>query len=187
MTGGDIIAARYLHREFFEFRPFFKLWLAANHRPPIRETTEGIWRRMTLIPFEVEIQKHECDKQLPSKLKNELPGILNWAIEGCRQWLRDGLRPPACVTNATEGYRAEMDHLGRFIESHCELGAGKSVGSKEFYATYKDWADDQGEKPRSQKRILPELERRGVRKVKNSTMRLEGIALTARDTDSGWS
>jgi len=86
-TGGDRIAARFLFKELFEFQPQFKLFLACNHKPEIRGTDEGIWRRVKLVPFDVTIPPKERDKRLLVKLRAELPGILNWALEGCQQWL----------------------------------------------------------------------------------------------------
>jgi putative DNA primase/helicase len=82
LSGGDTISARHLYAEFFEFKPEFKLWLATNHRPTIRGTDTAIWRRIRLIPFTVTIPPACQDKRLPEKLKEELPGILAWAVRG---------------------------------------------------------------------------------------------------------
>ena len=75
MTGEDPISARFMRGEWFDFKPTFKLWLAANHLPTIRGTDDGIWRRIR-IPFEVQIPDHERDEQLGEKLRREYPGIL---------------------------------------------------------------------------------------------------------------
>jgi putative DNA primase/helicase len=109
LTGGDTVAARFLYREFFEFKPRFKVWLAANYKPEIRGTDYAIWRRIRLIPFTVTIPPEEQIPDLAEQLKEELSGILNWALEGLRDWLANGLQPPPEVTEATEAYRAEMD------------------------------------------------------------------------------
>jgi putative DNA primase/helicase len=85
MTGGDRIVARFLHREFFEFKPEFKVWLATNHRPQIRGDDLAIWRRIRLISFAVTIPEEERDKELLAKLTGELPGVLAWALRGCRR------------------------------------------------------------------------------------------------------
>ena len=82
MTGGDTVTARFLHKEFFSFRPEFKLWIRGNHKPNIRGTDDGIWRRIHLVPFEVQIPVGELDPRLPEKLRAELPGILRWAVDG---------------------------------------------------------------------------------------------------------
>ena len=86
LTGGDQVTARYLYNEYFEYKPTFKLFIAANHKPDIRGVDHGIWRRIHLIPFNVTIASDDIDRDLPSKLRAELPGILAWAVRGCRQW-----------------------------------------------------------------------------------------------------
>lgn len=90
LTGGDTISARFLYGEFFDFTPQFKLFLAANHKPVIKGDDYAIWRRVRLVPFEVTVPEGEQDRDLPEKLRAELPGILNWAIEGCHEWIAQG-------------------------------------------------------------------------------------------------
>ena len=119
LTGGDTITARFLHREFFEFVPQFKLWLATNHKPTIRGDDHAIWRRIRLIPFSVTIPEAEQDGELGAKLAEERAGILKWAIEGCLAWQRDGLQTPEPVRTATADYRADMDRLGQWIDERC--------------------------------------------------------------------
>lgn len=145
LTGGDIVSARFLYSEEFEFTPQFKLWLAANHKPIIRGTDYGIWRRIRLIPFEVQITPEQNDKALPKKLRAELPGILAWAIEGCQEWLAEGLRPPASVLAATDDYRSESDVLGAFIEDACEVSPAYEIQAGDLYRTYVLWSKNNGE------------------------------------------
>ena len=83
LTGGDTITARFLFKEFFDFKPQFKIWLAANHKPNISGSDHGIWRRIRLVPFTVTIPEQERDPRLTQKLAEELPGILAWAVRGC--------------------------------------------------------------------------------------------------------
>lgn len=83
LTGGDTISARFLFKEYFEFRPQFKVWMATNHKPIILDTDNAIWRRVKLIPFDVTIPEEERDPRLVEKLREEYPGILNWAVQGC--------------------------------------------------------------------------------------------------------
>ncbi len=186
ITGGDPLSVRFLHKEFFEFEPCFKIWLAANHRPNIRETTEGIWRRIMLIPFEVQIPPEKRDKHLGQKLAAELPGILNWAIEGCLAWQREGLCPPSVVTNATSEYRAEMDQVGRFIEHRAELGTDYRIEISRFYEAYRKWTEEQGERHRRQSKVSEALKARGVTKFKSSVMFYRGIRLVEDDGDEAW-
>jgi len=144
LTGGDVMTARYLYSEDFEFKPQFKLWLAANHKPVIRGTDYAIWRRVRLIPFEVTIAPEQRDDALPQKLKAELPGILAWAVAGCQQWLEHGLHAPDRVLAATNAYREESDTIGAFIADRCELGPFETVAG-ELYRAYERWAKENGE------------------------------------------
>lgn len=103
ITGGDTVTARFLYTEYFDFKPQFKLWLGTNHKPTIRGTDEGIWRRIRFIPFTVCIPHEKRDRKLLEKLKAEGAGILRWAIEGLMEYQNGGLQEPATVNNATEG------------------------------------------------------------------------------------
>lgn len=142
LVGGDIIAARYLHKEYFEFAPSFKLWMYGNHKPIIKGTDEGIWRRIKLIPFTVVIPESERDPNLLEKLKGELPGILAWAVRGCLAWQEGGLKTPAIVDAATAAYRAEQDILATFLEECCILELGAKVTAGELFKAYETWGGD---------------------------------------------
>src|SRR6185312_4674391 len=128
--------------EFFLFKPRFKLYFSANVRPDIRGTDEGIWRRVLLIPHEVFIPPAERDRDLIKKLRAELPGILNWALEGLKSWRIDGLRPPEKVVAAVAEYRADMDRLADFISTTCHVGTGLYVPTGDLYSAYRSWAFD---------------------------------------------
>lgn len=168
LTGGDVIAARYLYAETFEFAPAFKLWLAANHRPIIRGTDYAIWRRIRLVPFTVQIPDEQQDKGLKNALRSELPGILAWAVAGCLLWQRDGLGAPLEVTAATDRYRRESDTLGAFLEDCCELGEKFSEPASELFLAYKKWATEGDEFSLSQTRFGREMEERGFAAEKRS-------------------
>ena len=83
MTGGDTLKGRPLYGNWVQFSIIGKLWLATNNLPQINNTDHGIWRRIKAIPFNRTFSAEEQDKYLSDKLMAELPGILNWAIEGC--------------------------------------------------------------------------------------------------------
>ena len=129
LTGGDPIRARRMREDFWEFKPTHSLVLATNHKPTIRGTDTGIWRRVHLIPFSVKIGAEDVDKSFPEKLAPELPGILAWLVEGCLQWQRRGLDAPEAVLKATSAYRSEMDMIGAFLADCCDQIAEASVQS----------------------------------------------------------
>lgn len=144
LTGGDPIRTRFLYKEWFEFKPVFKLWMFGNHKPIITGNDEGIWRRIKLIPFTVEIPaaKRISRRILEAKLHRELSGILNWAIEGCLKWQQEGLIEPAIITQSTQEYRNEMSVLSLFVNDNCELVSTAHMELNALYELYKQWCKD---------------------------------------------
>lgn len=162
MVAGDVVTARYLYQEHFEFRPKLKLLMAGNHQPIIKGDDEGIWRRVHLIPFTETIPEPERDKHLGAKLAAELSGILNWAIEGCLIWRREGLNPPSAITNATKVYRDDMDLFANWIDEECIVSPGaKGASRHQLYASYQRWCASGGIKPLSQPAFGRKLAGRG--------------------------
>lgn len=159
LTGQDKVTARALYQNEFEFRPQFKIWLSTNHKPNIRGRDLAIWRRIHLIPFNVIIPDSEQDKDLVAKLAEEYSGILNWAIEGLRMWKQYGLIIPEEVKRATEEYRTEEDVLADFLSAACVRSG--TVLSSHLYNRYKDWAEENGEKSKSNSWLGRQLRERG--------------------------
>jgi len=90
-------------------------------------------------------REREQDHELASKLRQELPGILNWLICGALAWREGGLDPtPKKVLEATALYRAENDRLGDFFEECCVMDNNYSERASSLYKAYKSWADGQG-------------------------------------------
>lgn len=162
VTGQDTVTARFLNREFFDFIPQFKLWMMTNHKPPIKGTDKGIWRRLRLVPFTVSIPKAEQDRDLPTKLKAEYPAILAWMIEGLKLWKEHGLAPPAAVLDASEIYRQEMDVLADFLADRCDVSTLATCKNGALYASYAEWAKDNGLRPRPHKWLTQQLVGRGM-------------------------
>src|SRR5262249_39694027 len=119
LTGGDPITARFMRQDNFTFQPKFKLLLAGNHKPLLRSINEAVRRRFHLVPFKVTIPPKDRDKELGEKLKAEWPGILNWAVQGCLEWQKNGLAPPQQVREASEEYFAEQDQISAWIAACC--------------------------------------------------------------------
>jgi len=161
LTGGDKITARFLHGEFFEFTPTFKLFLCVNHKPTIRGTDHAIWRRLRLIPFEVTIPDAEQDKALPGKLEAERAGILRWTVEGCLAWQREGLAAPKTVSEATADYRDEMDTVAAFIDECCTPDPGAQTATKQLYDQYAKWCQRQSEEPMGKAELGARLSEKG--------------------------
>jgi putative DNA primase/helicase len=145
ITGNDQITARFLYGEYFNFTPTFKIFMATNHKPVIKGTDHGIWRRIKLIPFTTTIPAEKQDKNLEEKLKQEASGILNWLLEGTARWKREGLIAPEVILNATDEYRGEMDVIGNFLKERCAQGKELTIRIRELYKAYADWCDDNKE------------------------------------------
>jgi putative DNA primase/helicase len=173
LTGGDHIKARFLFREYFEFLPHFKLFLAFNHKPTIKGNDLAIWERIRMIPFDVYIPPGERDHQLADKLREELPGILAWAVEGCLEWQvggeghPSGLRPPDEVDEATSEYREEMDHLGAFLQDRCLISQhGVRTDATTLYVAYKAWCEGNAQEPISTTALGIDLQQRGIKRIR---------------------
>jgi putative DNA primase/helicase len=183
MTGGDRMAARFLHGEFFEFMPTFKIWFATNHKPTIRGDA-AIWRRLKLVPFDYTIPKDRQKKrhEVMAMFQSELPGILNWAIGGCLEWQRDGLGVPDEVINATREYESEQDTFSMFLEEKCVRVANARVLSLALYREYKTWAEEHGETAASHKTFASLMSERGFAKSKTMKGALySGLGLRTED------
>ena len=158
MTGGDTLKGRPLYGSYVEFKIIGKLWLATNSLPQINNSDYGIWRRIMAIPFNRTFSVEEQDKTLQSKLMEELPGILNWAIQGCLEWQRDGLNPPKIVQDQVAEYKSSMDSISQFIKDECELGVDCSHTASQFYGEYRSWCLAVGKKPKNQTAFKRALE-----------------------------
>jgi putative DNA primase/helicase len=151
VTGNDHMTARFLYGEYFDFVPTFKIFMATNHKPVIRGTDHGIWRRIKLIPFTTRIPEEKQDKHLEQKLLEEKSGILNWLIEGVLRWKEGGLKTPAVIANATDEYRGEMDVIGNFIKERCVQGPGLSIRARELFRVYQEWCEENNEHATSER------------------------------------
>jgi putative DNA primase/helicase len=168
-TGEPNETTRGIRENPYEFPIYFKLWLMSNHRPRVPEDTEAFWERFRVIPFDVAIPEERRDKDLLEKLKGELPGILNWALEGFRLWDAEGLGKPTAVLKAGDEYRKDADTLGRFFDAVLSTDPEDArdgvqrIPSGRLYTTYKDWLESyDNSDPISSAEFKEDLERRGL-------------------------
>jgi P4 family phage/plasmid primase-like protien len=162
IVGGDPVRARHLHQEEFTFRPTCKLVLAVNNRPRVRDGSEGMWRRLRLIPFEARFQGKRRDPELLEKLKIELPGILAAAVRGALEWQKGGLRDPEKVLAATAAYRQDEDQIARFLEACTDRRKGARVAYADLWKRYLIWIESEGERPTTRRPFGDALTRLGV-------------------------
>jgi putative DNA primase/helicase len=187
LTGGDRVAARFMRQDFFEFRPQFKLLIAGNHQPVLRTVDEAMRRRFNLLPFSVVIPDAEKDRDLGKKLQAEWPGILQWMLDGCLSWQRDGLKPPSAVTEATAAYLEVQDAMAAWLAELCEQGQGYRESSGRLFASWKSYAERNGEPAMSAKAFSPKLEARGFRPFRTKAERgFIGLRLKQEATSPHW-
>ena len=171
LTGGDVLSARFMYGNPFSFHPTHKFWIAGNHKPKVHGTDHGFWRRVHLVPFTVTIPQEDRDRDLPDKLRAELPGILRWAVEGCLAWRHGGLRPPAAVTEATREYRDNEDVIGAFLDECCNVAPGRRVVVGSLYEEYQRWAERSGEHHMTKRAFGDALEERGIGRTRSMDRR----------------
>ena len=182
MTGGDTMVARYMRAEFFEFPMLAKVVISTNHKPDIRGTDEAIWRRVRIVPFTVTIPEEERDHDLAGNLRDEAAGILNWCVEGCLEWKRQGLNAPAAVTQATRAYRDDQDVLGQFLADCCTITPGASTKTAELFNRYGYWRLENGGDDLTPTMFGRHLRERGFTQSRtNSERSWQGLALKASD------
>lgn len=189
MSGGDLLVGRFLYGEFFQFKPQLKLVLVTNHKPVIHGQDDGIWRRIQLIPFEVTIPEGQRDKELVQKLETELPGILNWMIRGCQEWLQKGLESPQSMQRAKAVYKSEMDPIGNFIEEECSVKNGCKITGDKLFAAYQYWADESGEKGITRRLFYRKLREKGFddrKSAANGSTEFYGLELKREAMGFEW-
>ena len=183
LTGGDMVSARFMRQDFFEYKPAFKLFIAGNHRPSLRSVDEAIRRRFHLIPFAVTIPPEQRDGELTEKLKAEWSGVLKWLIEGCLEWQHQGLRPPPAVIDATAAYLEAEDAIAAWIDDRCERDPSAWETSSSLFASWSSWATAAGETVGKERGFVQNLEGRGFQRERRNYGRgLLGLRIVPRET-----
>jgi putative DNA primase/helicase len=133
-----------LYCEEFNFHGTHKLFLFGNYKPIVSGTDEGIWRRLKFVPWNTFIPEEKRDRGIVPRLASEAAGILNWMIEGCREWQKTGLATPAVIDEAVDEYREDEDLLEQFIKAQCKMEGEIERGI--FASNVKLWMESQGYK-----------------------------------------
>lgn len=169
LTGGEPILIRRMQQEFVEVTPEFKLTIQGNHKPDIRGGDDGIWRRVLLVPFDVQIPPEEVDPVLPERLRAERAGIFNWMLEGVIDYLDNGLQIPESIQEATAAYREESDPIRVFLFEECEI-SGKDcdfIPARDLIDAFRLWLEDRGEEPWGKRTVSNQMSARSGGQLKH--------------------
>jgi putative DNA primase/helicase len=167
LTGGTPVPAHFMRQDDFEFVPRFKLWFSGNNRPRLKTVNKAIKRRVNMILFSQTISEDKKDKTLRDEgLKDEWPGILAWAIEGCLEWQKKGLRPPQAVLEATEEYLdSENTYKTWFDDCIVVVGQEQTILTNGLFASWKHWAEEHNERVGHINQLSEWLKNNGYKKV----------------------
>lgn len=166
LTGGEKATARFMRGEFFDFTPTGKIHLATNHLPHMSQA-DSIWRRLHLVEWEVEVPEGERVQDLAKILaREEAPGILNWALEGCRMWQERGLQPPTKSRERLKAYRDEEDVFGAFLAERLVEERDHFEASTRLFYTYRVWCEESNIRPMTVTSFSGALKERGFEKVR---------------------
>ena len=173
LTGNKRINARQIYKSPINFTMMAKFFLAVNEPPVIEDKSDGMWRRVKMVPF---LQAFPVNRGFGATLLEEKEGILAWAVAGCVEWQRDGIQHPPCVDAATDEYRLESDPFLVFIEEQCCIARHCSVGATELFKAFQAWDDSSSMTQRAFGARIRQL--RGVTSLRQSAgVRYEGIGL----------
>jgi putative DNA primase/helicase len=147
LTGGEPVVARHLYHEQFVYIPTYKFFMTTNHKPRIKDTSLGIWRRLVLLPFDFTVAQDKVDPNLDSKLAAEYEGILAWAVQGYRQWADVGLGALERLNKEALCYQGQSDLIGQFLEDSLDLGADPNESTTvvvDFIKSLGEWCRENG-------------------------------------------
>jgi putative DNA primase/helicase len=189
LTGGDLVSARFMHRDFFDYRPTFKPNIIGNHQPQLHNVDDAMRRRLRMIPF---LHRPPLkDTRLREKLRAEWPAILRWMIDGCLDWRINGLASPAVVTAATNDYFAGQDRFSQWLADECDVepdNQWKTAGSAELFAAWTRYAKADGAEVGSRTDFARQLENLELAPDREGKLRKRiwrGIELKSAETGEG--
>lgn len=159
VTGKEVVTARFLHKDSFEYLPQFKLWLVANAAPRVDHSDGGMWRRILRVPLDQVVPLEKRDPKVKAHLIDSTGGpgegaaaVLAWAVCGCLEWQQTGLKVPEIIRQATEDYRQANDPLREYIAARCVVDTREEAHGETWVlkptlrADYEGWCREIGAK-----------------------------------------
>lgn len=166
LVSGGNLRGRKMRRDFTDVPMQGKLYMATNHKPPMGNAADGVWRRIKPVHFAHPVPEQEKVLDYARQLvEEEGSGILLKALEGLRDYLEHGMRTPSGVTADAEAYQEDEDELKPFILDVLEKDKGW-VCNEDVYAVYKTWCEAGGIKPMTNIELGKHLTEHGFTKSK---------------------
>jgi putative DNA primase/helicase len=166
VTGGNRVYCAHKGKDFFSYKPGFKIWLSSNYPVNADPDDPAIWVRLRVVPFTQSYAGHE-NKHLKRELLKpcNLEAVLLWAVQGARRWYaRDsqGLETPAVVSSTTEQHRKSQDFVGQWIDECLVVGTENDfITNEQLYGSYKTWCEENGVMPKGKRKLTMTLNRKG--------------------------
>ena len=182
ITGGAQIQARVPYaKEYMKIKPAFTPWLLTNHAPTIEGADAALWRRVVVVPFDVQIPQNEEDPGFSDLLESPAgrEAVLAWLVAGYQKYMDDPDRltyVPAGAIEAGRRFRAEVSDFASAMDDLCEYGEPDAYQAKpeQLYQAYVLWCDNHSVKDKdrySQTKFGRELNGLGYAK---KIVRVEG-------------
>ena len=170
IVSGEITTAEHKHKSPFDFQPYATCWFGSNHMPHTRDFSDALFRRAIIIPFHRVFSEPQQDKNLKEKLKSELPGILNFALEGIAAvFERGNFTETQSSMDAKKEWRLNADQAAEFAADECRFEFGLEIESKHLYEAYKRWSEDAGiRKTLNRKNFTQRIERLGAEQTRGT-------------------
>ena len=170
IVSGEINTAEYKHKPPFDFKPYSTCWFGSNHMPHTRDFSDALFRRAVILPFNRVFTEPEQDKKLKDKLKAELPGILNFALDGIAGVFERGFfTETQSSVDAKKEWRLNADQCAEFAADECKFGSGLEIESGQLYQAYKSWSEEAGiRRALNRKNFTQRIERLGGEPYKGS-------------------
>lgn len=146
IVSGDKVSISVKYQNDIPYTPTLKLVFLMNTLPDTSDTTDGFYRKLLIVPFSHKFTDGEKDVNLFEKLKAEMPGILNWALEGLKRLKANEFRFSRCdaADRAMEEYKEEQNTVPRFVADYVRSDAGNTVSRKTVVDAYMGWIERNG-------------------------------------------
>jgi putative DNA primase/helicase len=186
LAGREPISARFLYKEHFSFLPRFTPWVRTNHRPIIKGTDNGIWRRLLIVPFRRTFAPQQQDNGLEAKIMGEAEGVLAWMVEGAKLYLQSGLKRSPAMKAEVAQYRSDSDLLGEFLTDKTVADPAAETLQSALFFSYKIWCETNGLKPVSKRALTEQLAERSIGQRKSGADRFyTGVRLASTGVGGG--